>query len=88
MRLVDVDALMKSFENVLGAAPCELNGYEIWEVLNTQEHIDAIPVKWLFDKLEEILSTGVLTGKPDDDLNIRSITQVLMLWGVKMEVKG
>ena len=47
MRLVDSDALTESFENVLGAAPCELNGYEIWEVLNAQECIDAIPVEWL-----------------------------------------
>ena len=50
MRFVDSDALMKSFENVLGAAPCELNGYEIWEVLNAQERIDAIPVEWMEDK--------------------------------------
>ena len=47
MRLVDIDALMESFENVLGAAPCELNGYEIWEVLNAQEPIDAIPMDWM-----------------------------------------
>lgn len=52
MRLVDSDALMKSFENVLGAAPCELNGYEIWEVLNAQERIDAIPVEWIFEQMQ------------------------------------
>ena len=51
MRLIDADALMESFENVLGAAPCELNGYEIWEVLNAQEPIDAIPMDWLDDQI-------------------------------------
>lgn len=44
MRLTDTDALMESFEHALGAAPCELNGYEIWEILNAQEPVDAIPV--------------------------------------------
>lgn len=58
VRLVDSDALMGSFENVLGAAPCELNGYEIWEVLNSQEGIDAIPVEWLEDKELDYRTTG------------------------------
>ena len=49
--MIDADALMESFENVLGAAPCELNGYEIWEVLNAQEPIDAIPMDWLDDQI-------------------------------------
>lgn len=50
MRLTDTDALMESFEHALGAAPCELNGYEIWEILNAQERIEAIPVEWLLKK--------------------------------------
>jgi hypothetical protein len=44
---------MESFENVLGAAPCELNGYEIWEVLNAQERIEAIPVGWIIDRAND-----------------------------------
>ena len=44
---------MKSFESVLGAAPCELNGYEIWEVLNAQERIEAIPISWLEEQAKK-----------------------------------
>lgn len=51
MRLTDTDTLMESFEHALGAAPCELNGYEIWEILNAQEPVDAIPVEWLKTQL-------------------------------------
>ena len=78
MRLIDADALMKSFENVLGAAPCELNGYEISEVLNCQEPIDAIPVEWL----EEHDSEGNEYGR-----RYITVVEALSMWQKEQEAR-
>ena len=80
MRLVDSDALMESFENVLGAAPCELNGYEIWEVLNAQESIDAIPIDWLREKMRGYASTLKST-------EMDAVVRVLQMWEEEQEAR-
>ena len=81
MRLIDADALMESFENVLGAAPCELNGYEIWEVLNAQEPIDAIPMDWLDDQIHGYASRLQST-------ELKALLIVSRLWEKDQEGKS
>lgn len=80
MSFVDRDALMKSFESVLGAAPCELNGYEIWEVLNAQESIDAIPIDWLREKMRGYASTLKST-------EMDAVVRVLQMWEEEQEAR-
>ena len=91
MRLIDADELLRTL-----CAPCEYRGdkclgadcdVDVVCAIREARAIDAIPVKWLIDRLDAILNSGVLSGKPDDNLNIRSIIQVLRLWGVEMEAK-
>lgn len=53
MSFIDRDKTMKAFESVLGASSCELNGYEIWEVLNSQESIEAIPIEWMKEQRDK-----------------------------------
>ena len=81
MRFVDSDALMESFENVLGAAPCELNGYEIWEVLNAQERIDAIPVEWMHDKIRGYASSLKST-------ETAALVMVMQMWEDEQEARA
>ena len=96
MRLIDVDKLLDDFQiwpicddcTQLEDTKCELSGRYICLAIQNAPTVDAIPVKWLIDRLEAILNSGVLSGKPDDNLNIRSIIRVLRLWGIKMEVKA
>ena len=80
MRFVDSDALMKSFENVLGAAPCELNGYEIWEVLNAQESVDAIPLDWLREKMR-----GYASALKSTEMD--AVVRVMHMWEEEQEAQ-
>ena len=90
MRLVDFDALMKSFYAVLGAAPCELNGYEILEVLNAQERIDAIPVGWLEKKRENLILAAMVHSTVYGDNSIElchAVNVVLDMWQKEQEAR-
>ena len=87
MRLIDADALNLKLQKEIGS-PIDKKLYAVNLCIIEAPTVEAIPVKWLLDRLEEILNSGVLSGKPDDNLNIRSIIQVLRLWGIKMGVKA
>ena len=92
MRLIDKDQLEEAVQDAINIL--RDNGVDMTcahvplDIIKGAPTIDAIPVMWLLDSLEEILNSGVLSGKPDDNLNIRSIIQVLRLWGIKLEVKA
>ena len=96
MRLIDADALIERIkdryctecDNYYGVRCRACSADDAISMADESQTVEAIPVKWLLDRLDEILTSGVLSGKPDDNLNIRSIIQVLRLWGIKMEVKA
>ena len=81
MKLIDANALMRGFEAVLGAAPCELSGYEIEEVLNDQPTIDAIPVEWLRKKQDEAYKAVYYCKGADRQAEIMAaVRMVLAMW--------